>query len=187
MKDLVTILIFFSLLVFVIGCRDPDVELSKEDFVKFKLNGKERIYDFEDSVYRSCEPTLRDRNLFLFQSYKTYPSSDSEFLSITISIRKDSSVICPKTKLDDKTKFDFVLTCKANDANRLVDFTNNSLFIDHYSWSQANIDNKIVVSGEIRGWLYQEYFYRPESPWPIEPMRFDSLFIESAQFQFTIN
>jgi hypothetical protein len=174
--------LFMLPVILSISCQDNSFNKPKTDFIKFDLNTT-RMYEFKDSVFQICSPSNFYQNKYDFYINKNYNSNDSEFQSMSLTIRYLDGT-CPVNELQTNSEFTFTLSKEAG-KNDFVDFLNFGKLYQ-IDWTQEFSDGKIVLKGNFEGWLYQ-YFSTRKTGFGIEPNKLDSIFLSDGTFQFTLN
>jgi hypothetical protein len=168
---------------FLASCRKDEQNLPITDFVKFDYNNVKRAYTFKDSVFQFCERDNFIPSKFQFEIEKTYPSTDDQFHSLTIDIKK-LVLACPTNSLEENLDFTFTLTVKNTDS-KFVDYT--SFNINDLIWTQKYIQEKIILMGDFKGWLYKYFPVRVTGfQQIIEPVKLDSIYVDNGSFQLTL-
>jgi len=177
-----TILLTTASLVLT-SCDKKEPNLPITDFVKFDYKNIKRAYIFKDSVFQFCERDKLTPSKFQFEIGKTYHSTDDQFHLLTIDIKK-LVLACPTNSLENNLDFTFTLTAKNADS-KFVDYTNYN--INNLSWTQRYNQEKIILTGDFKGWLYKYFPVRVTGLQIIsEPVKLDSIYVDNGSFQLTL-
>ena len=173
--------LLFIVFASLTGCEnEKSIDLPSE-YVKFELDGEEKIYPGPDGIFQSCDPLGNGDYNYSFS--KSFKSQDNEFYSFGIGGYFIYSE-CPTTEIYTGTRYSLSLSKKL-DSGDFVDYIYRGKESD-LNLVQKFTENKLELSGKFTGQFYQLHKVRPGSLPSPEGYPIDSLLIKNVEFRFSI-